>query len=155
MPSLTSGVSRELVFIDADVPDLAVLLAGLTPQETAYVLDPSSDGLAEIADIIAADHDSDLASIAIVGHGAAGQIEVGGATLDAADLAGDAAALSRIGAALAPGGQLDLYACNTAAGANGQTFVDDLSKAAGGVDIVASNTWLALSSIPGFVAYTN
>ena len=81
---------------------------------------------------------ADLASIAIVGHGAAGQIDVGGATLDAADLSNDADALSRIGAALAPGGQLDLYACNTAAGASGQAFIDDLSKAAGGVDVVAS-----------------
>jgi hypothetical protein len=58
--------------------------------------------------------------------------------LDDANLAGHAAALSTIGSALAPGGDLALYACDTAAGATGQQFISDLSHFAGGVDVAAA-----------------
>jgi len=67
----------QIVFIDGNVPDLADLLNGLAPGAEAFVLDPSQDGLQQIADILAANDVTDLSSIAIVGHGAPGEIELG------------------------------------------------------------------------------
>lgn len=133
-----SSTQRNVVFVDGTVPDLQDLLDGLAPGEQAFVLDPSSDGMQQIASILAANDLTDLSSISIVGHGSSGAIEVGGTTLDDADLSAYAPELAAIGGALAPGGDLALYACDTAAGAAGQQFIADLSQYAGGADVAAA-----------------
>jgi hypothetical protein len=102
--------AEQVVFIDANVPDLQDLLAGLAPGVQAFVLDPDRDGLQQIAAILAANDLTDLSSISIVGHGSSGAIEVGGTTLDDADLSSYAPELAEIGGALALGGDLALYA---------------------------------------------
>ncbi|GLS20283.1 hypothetical protein GCM10007874_33000 [Labrys miyagiensis] len=136
--NVTGADPVQIVFIDSRVPDIQALIDGATPGEQVFVLDAASDGIQQIADILANDNLTNLASISIVGHGAPGEIELGSSWLDDTDLAGHATALSTIGAALAPGGDLALYACNTAAGATGQQFITDLSHYAGGVDVAAA-----------------
>ena len=128
----------EIVFIEADVPDIATLLAGLAPGAAAFVLSPTGDGVQEIADILEQSDLTDLTSISVVAHGAAGEVQLGSTILDDSDLPSEAAALAQIGAALAPGGELALYACDAASGAQGQTFIADLSASAGGVEVRAS-----------------
>ena len=54
---------HRIVFIDSRVPDIRDLLDGLQPGEQAFVIDPSSDGMQQIADILAADNLGDLSSI--------------------------------------------------------------------------------------------
>lgn len=129
---------KQVVFIDSRAPDIQALIAGVQPGELVFVLDPTSDGVQQIADILAANNLTNLDSISIVGHGASGEIDLGTTVLNDADLAVHAAALSTIGAALAPGGDLALYACSTAAGAAGQQFIADLSQYAGGIDVAAA-----------------
>lgn len=73
-----------------------------------------------------------LSVISIVGHGASGEIGLGSTAIDKSDLSSKASALSAIGKSIATGGELALYACDTAAGATGQQFIADLSKFAGG-----------------------
>jgi Hint domain/Domain of unknown function (DUF4347) len=133
-----SSTQQDVVFIDATVPDLQDLLDGLAPGERAFVLDPSSDGMQQIAAILAANDLTDLSSISIVGHGSSGAIEVGDTTLDDADLSTYARELAAIGGALAPGGDLQLYACDTAAGGSGRQFIADLSQYAGGATVAAA-----------------
>jgi hypothetical protein len=111
---------HDVVFIDSNVPDIQDILNGLKPGEKAFVIDANSDGLSQIATILQTQHLANLSGIEIVAHGASGQLELGSTTVNDADLAGHAAALSAIGSALAPGGDLALYACDTAAGATGQ-----------------------------------
>ena len=130
---------QQVVFIDSDVPDIQDLIAGLAPGVKAFVLNASSDGVEQIAGILAADDLTDLSSISLVGHGAAGEIQLGSSVLDTSDLSSESAALAQIGAALAPGGDLQLYACDTASGASGQQFIADLSQYAGGAAIAASS----------------
>jgi hypothetical protein len=69
----------QVVFIESDVPDLQDLLDGLAPGVEAFVLGPSSDGLRQIADILAANDLTDLSSISIVSHGGSGELELGSA----------------------------------------------------------------------------
>ena len=131
MTTWIAGAETEgLVFIDSMVPDLQTLLGGLAPGERAFVLDMSQGGLEQIATILATNNLTDVGSIAVVGHGASGAIDVGTTVLNDADLAAHAAALKAIGAAVAPGGSLNLYSCDTAAGTAGRAFIADLSKAA-------------------------
>ncbi len=122
---------KGVVFIDSMVPDLQTLLGGVAPGERAFVLDMSAGGLEQIAAILAANNLTGVGSIAIVGHGASGSINVGTTVLNDADLAAHADALKAIGAAVKPGGTLDLFSCDTAAGPQGRAFIADLAKAAG------------------------
>ncbi|MGA2042815.1 MAG: DUF4347 domain-containing protein [Roseiarcus sp.] len=129
---------QQVVFIDSNVPDLQALIAGAHRGELVYVLDPERDGVGQIAEFLDADGLSELSAIAIVGHGAPGAIDLGATRLGEAELAPRAAPLARIGAALAPGGAIALYACATAAGAAGRRFIDALCAHAGGVGVAAA-----------------
>ena len=122
------------------------MLDGLAPGVQAFVLDPDSDGFEQIANTLAANDLTDFSSISIVGHGSSGAIDVGGTTLDDANLATYATELAQISARLAPGGDLQLYACETAAGAAGQQFIADLSQYAGGGTVDASDQDVGLTA---------
>ena len=136
--AIVTDIIQQIVFIDARVPDVADLLNGLQPGAQAFVLDPASDGVQQIADILAANNLTDLASISIVGHGAAGAIDIGSTVLDDGDLSQHSAALAQIGASLKTGGDLQLYGCDVASGASGQQFIADLSHYTGGADVAAA-----------------
>jgi hypothetical protein len=138
MTAESDSAVLQVVFIDSDVPDLQDLLNGLQPGAEAFVLNPGSDGLGQIAAILAANHLSNLASISIVGHGSDGEMQLGSTMLSEANLASNAAALAAIGAALQPGGDIQLYGCNVAQGTPGQQFIDDFSALAGGATVAAA-----------------
>jgi hypothetical protein len=127
-----------VVFIASGVPDLQDLLNGLQPGEQAFIIDPSSDGLQQIADILAANNLTGLTSISIVAHSASGELDLGSSPLIDPDLASKSNVLAEIGAALAPGGAIQLYGCDVAQGAAGQQFINDFSALAGGVTVEAS-----------------
>ncbi len=129
---------QQIVFIDSRVPDIQDLLSGLAAGEQAFVIDPSSDGIQQIADILAANNYTDLTSISIVSHGESGELELGSSLVTDANLAGHSNALAEIGAALAPGGNIQLYGCDVAQGAAGQQFVNDFSTFTGGARVDAS-----------------
>ena len=120
-------------------PTAANCSAVSRPGVEAFVLDPHRDGLRQIAAILARHHLTDLSSISIVGHGSSGVIDVGGTTLDGADLSTYTAELAKIGAALAPGGDLQLYACDVGQGTAGDAFLQQLSQATGGANIAAAS----------------
>ena len=133
----SSALIRDIVFIDARVPDLPDLIAAVKPGDQVFVLDPASDGLDQIAKILAASDLAGIASISIVGHGAADQIELGSTLITDGNLAEHSADLATIGASLAPGGDLLLYSCDVASGAAGQQFIADLASFTG-ADVAAA-----------------
>ncbi|MBV9705244.1 MAG: DUF4347 domain-containing protein, partial [Methylobacteriaceae bacterium] len=151
MTNLTDqgAASGQVVFIDSRVPDLQDLIDNALPGEKVFVLDPNFDGVQQIADILAANNLTDLSAISIVGHGASGEIDLGSTVLDDGDLAGHAATLAKIGAALAPGGDIGLYACDVASGSSGQQFIADLSTYAGGADVAAATHLVGSADLGG------
>ncbi len=155
MSDASSTLIRNLVFIDAGVSDLQDLVAGLNPGEAAYVLDPGSDGLDQIAKILAAGGYGDLSSISIVGHGSAGELSLGASTIADTNLASHSGDLSAIGAALKPGGDLQLYGCDVASGASGHHFIADLSwtldSATGAIEASSPFTAAALANFAGIL----
>ncbi len=148
--SACSYRGQSVVFIDLRTPDLQALIDGLKPGERAFVLDPSSDGVQQIADIPATNNLTNLTSISIVGHEApSGAIELGSTVLNDADLSQEAVALAKIGSSIAPGGDLALYSCDTAATATGRQFIADLSHYAGGVDVAAATHLVGSTDLGG------
>src|ERR1700737_1773584 len=119
---------RRVVFIDAGVPDLQDLIDGAKPGERVFVLESSGDGVAQIADILAANDLIDLSVISIVAHGSAGALHLGSAVLNDSNLSDYASDLAQFGASLMPGGDLQLFGCNVASGATGRQFLADLAR---------------------------
>lgn len=129
---------QQVVFIDSQVPDLQDLLSGVKPGELVFVLNSNQDGLQQIADILASHDLTNLSAISIVGHGQQGEFTLGSTNLTDANLASETQPLAAIGQALAPGGDILLYGCDTAQGATGQQFISDFSAYAGGHSVAAS-----------------
>jgi hypothetical protein len=128
--NLTTGApARQVVFFEPDVPNYQVLSQGLAAGTEAVVLDGAADGLSQMAAYLAGRHN--LVSVGVVAHGQPGAVELGAAELDGPALDGDAAELAVVGAALAPGGELDLWSCDVAAGPAGHALVQGLAAATG------------------------
>ena len=135
---MTAPNPQQLVFIDSRVPDIQDLLNGLDPGGQAFVLDPSSDGVQQIADILAANDFTDLSSIAIVSHGQTSTLDLGSSVITDANLAVHSNALAEIGTSLAPSGTIELYGRDVAQGAASQQFINDFSTFARGAQVNAS-----------------
>ena len=126
-----------LVFIDAAVPEAAVLSAALSEAGASVVaIGAKEDGLLVISRTLAA-HDS-LAAVHIVSHGEAGSLSLGTATLDESTLAANGTGIARWGEALSADGDLLLYGCDAGAGEIGGRFVNAFATLTG-ADVAASD----------------
>lgn len=133
--AITPAVISGFVFIDGSIDNLEALCAGIHAGQRLVVLDPTRDGLSQIAGALQGVHD--LAAIHIISHGAAGRLMLGSTSLDRAALADHANQLAAIGSALSADGDLLLYGCDVAAGGVGQAFIAALADLTG-ADVAAS-----------------
>ena len=118
-----------VLFIDAGVQDARELVAGVTDGVAVVKLQSGADGVQQIA--AALKHYRDLDSIQIISHGAPGEIALGSARVNGANLGRYQKALAAWGSALKPGGDIQLYGCNVAKGSVGDRFVDRIGKYTG------------------------
>jgi hypothetical protein len=138
----TSTATREIVFIDASVPELDTLKQDLAEQAKAgrdvevIVIRADEDGLARITDTLAGRQD--VAAVHLISHGDDGKVQLGQTVLDAQTLLQRASEIALWGSAFAADGDLLIYGCDVAASANGQTLVQDLA-ALTGADVAASS----------------
>src|SRR6185369_7117016 len=103
----------------ASVQNLQTLLNGVKPGDRVFVLDPGSDGVQQMADIITANNLHDLTAIQIVSHGGVGTVHLGSIDLNDDNLASHTRALATIGASLQAGGDIMLYGCDVDAKGGG------------------------------------
>ncbi|MBV8187345.1 MAG: DUF4347 domain-containing protein, partial [Alphaproteobacteria bacterium] len=139
----------QIVFIDGSIAGAAALAAGVRPGLVAVILDPGQDGVRQIADYLASHDIEGAANISIVAHGADGVVEIGSTMLSTATIAQHLPQLAEIGAALRPGGDIQLYGCDVAQDASGQAFLQQLSQATGGTAIAASSHVIGAASAGG------
>jgi hypothetical protein len=122
--------AAEIAFVDGSLPDIGNLLASITPDADVYVLDPTKDGVDQIAGILNGAHD--ISAIHILSHGSEANLYIGTAKLNvqsmSTDYAGDLAA---IGSALAPDAAILVYGCDFAKGADGAEAANALAAATG------------------------
>ena len=133
------GAGQQIVFIEGSVADCQVLADGVQPGVTAVILDPSANGVQQIADYLQQHQVQNLAAISIVTDGADGELQLGSALLRASNVATYQPQLAAIGAALAPGGDLLLYGCDVAQNSAGGAFLGDLAAATGVANIAAAS----------------
>lgn len=127
---------QTVVFVDSRVKDSDALLQGVAAGTQVVKLDASKDGLQQIADYL--DQHHGVSSVEIVAHGNSGNLWLGDTFLSSDNVASRSAVLAEIGKDMNTGGDISIYACYTAEGAQGLAFVDSLAQLTGR-DIAASN----------------
>ncbi|MGQ9837615.1 MAG: DUF4347 domain-containing protein [Cyanobacteriota bacterium] len=133
--AIASDTRRELVFVDRSLPDLAVLLAGIAPEAEVILLDPSQDGIDQIAQVL--QKRSGIQALHILSHGSAGSVELGGSVLNLENLNNYSDLLQIWRSGLAADADILIYGCNVAAGSKGELFIEQLAHLTG-ADISAS-----------------
>ncbi|WP_449235781.1 Ig-like domain-containing protein [Azospirillum doebereinerae] len=142
-----AGAGRhEVMFVDPTVADYQTLVDGARPGVEVVVLDPSRDGLVQMAEYL--EGRSGIDSVQIMAHGSAGRFALGAVDVNADTLQTHGAELAIIGRALTGDGDILIYACNTGAGIDGQGFVIDLA-AATGADVAASSDNTGAAALGG------
>ncbi|MEO5340012.1 MAG: DUF4347 domain-containing protein [Magnetococcus sp. MYC-9] len=140
------AVAREIVFVDASVPDHLTLLQGLARDAQVIVLDTRYDGVAQMSAVLAGQ--KNITSLHIISHGAPGLLSWGSASLTSDTLVGYADLLQGWSSAFAPGADIALYGCDVAAGAQGTALLQQLSRLTG-ADITASTNKTGSAGLGG------
>jgi len=135
-----------VIFIDSRVAGYDELLGALPAGAEVHRIDAGSDGLAQMAAVLAGR--SDIGAVHIVSHGAAGEVRLGTTTLTADSIAAHAGELAGIGAALADDGDLLLYGCESGAGTTGAALVAALAQYTG-ADVAASTDVTGAAALGG------
>ncbi|MES2756238.1 MAG: Ig-like domain-containing protein [Pseudomonadota bacterium] len=128
--------AREIVFVDSRVKDSAQLLKDLSPTAEVIYLRAGEDGLAQIA--AALGEGGNVGAVHVIAHGNAGDLWLGSSYLSAENVADRGDVLAAIGNGVNAGGDILIYACNTAQGERGASFVEDLAQLTGR-DVAASS----------------
>ncbi|MDE3739996.1 Ig-like domain-containing protein [Pseudomonas resinovorans] len=128
---------HEVVFVDGNVADLQQLTNQLAGKEVV-VLDPSRDGLQQMADYLKGR--SEIDAIHLISHGGEGSIQAGSSRLTLDNIDSAQAKLESIGASLSVDGDLLIYGCDVGKGQGGSALlakVADYTDA----DVSASTDW--------------
>lgn len=131
-----SASGRNVVFVDSRVADAQQLLQGVAANTDVVFLERNGNGVQQMAQYLAAHPGA--ASVQIIAHGNDGDLWLGSSYVSAENIADYGNALTQLGSNMQAGGDILIYACNTAQGERGQTFVDELASLTGR-DIAASN----------------
>ena len=133
---LADAHARSVIFIDGSIGGAATLAAEWASRGQVVVLDSNSDGIDQIRNVLAGM--SNVDAIHIVSHGVEGAFFLGTTRIDQAAIDGPLnASFAAIGRALSADGDLLIYGCDVARGANGAAFVQDLARITN-ADVAAS-----------------
>ena len=127
----------EVVFVDASVENLRELLGEIDPAAEVVMIDPSSDGVEQMADALQGREDVD--AVHVLTHGSAGELRLGNAVLTTNSISGEFAdELAAIGSVLTDDGDILIYGCNFGEGENGALAAAALAEATG-ADVASSD----------------
>ncbi|CAK0770105.1 hypothetical protein WCLP8_440001 [uncultured Gammaproteobacteria bacterium] len=142
------GGKKEVAFIDSSVADYQALADGVKAGVEVEIVDGGQSGLAQMAKW--AETHSGYDAIHVLTHGSAATLRIGAdsVTSDSLGTTLQQVEMAEIGHALNPGGDLLLYGCDVAKGADGQRLVEGIA-AATGVDVAASTNATGTARLGG------
>ncbi len=130
---------REIVFVDARVPDANRFVDDLTSQANRAFeivwLNQGEDGVAQVSRALHSQRD--IAAVHLISHGADGQVQLGASTLDFDALRENAQQIKAWGDALTEQADILIYGCDVAATPGGEAMLSALSRLTG-ADVAAS-----------------
>ncbi|GAA0655064.1 Ig-like domain-containing protein [Rheinheimera tangshanensis] len=127
---------RELMIIDAAVPDKQVFYRAVKPGVDIVEIDSAQPGLAQLNAILK--NYQGLKSLHIVSHAEEGVLLLGNSRVDSAVLTSEKDTFASLNAALIHGADLILYGCDVASGDNGGDLLD-IIRSNTHVDVAASD----------------
>jgi Domain of unknown function (DUF4347) len=145
-PNLPKKPEKHIAFIDSRVENWQQLASGLKPGTEAFLLNPTTDGIAQITKTLALRSGFD--SIQIVAHGEPGSLQLGAVKLNSNNLENYSSQLQKWQKALIKNGDILLVACSVAAGETGKNFVQQLREITG-ANIAASANLTGSAALGG------
>ena len=140
------SAKRAVLFVDPAVDHASDLVAGLDLPADVIHLEPTCDGLVQIARHLAGRRN--VPSLHILCHGTPGALRLAGWTVDMPALRAHAEEMAAIAAALAPDATVVLYGCAVADGPVGLRFQERL-EAMLGVPVAASKDPVGAAALGG------
>ncbi len=127
---------KEIYFLDAAVQNSDELIAAAPQGAEIVLLDAATDGVEQIASVL--ENRTDVNAVHILAHGQEGQLVLGNTTLNTDSMVGKhSTAVTAIGQALAPDGDILIYGCDFTGGTAGLAAAEYLASKTG-ADIAAS-----------------
>lgn len=146
-PQLEQGQKiRELVIIDAAVPDKTTLYKSLKPGVDIVELNSQQDGVLQLQQVL--QNYSGLHAVHLVSHAEQGKILLGNSSIDSTMLTEHPDLLRQLNQSVVVGGDLLLYGCDLAAGAEGEELLE-LISAATQLDVAASSDKTGAAELGG------
>ena len=127
---------KQVVFIDSQVQDYQTLIDAFNEDTEVYLIQSNEDGFKKIDKVLK--NDADISSLHIIGHGSAGKILFGNATLSNDTIQSYNQTLRSIGQSLTDDGDILFYGCNVASTDGGKTLISKISEITK-ADIAASD----------------
>ncbi|MCA9198083.1 MAG: DUF4347 domain-containing protein [Planctomycetales bacterium] len=125
----------QLVFVDSTVEGASDLIQGLSSDCELVLLDGSRSGIEQLSHALT--NRTNVASIHIVSHGKAGQLQLGNQLIDADVLRQHADQIRRWNDSLRADADILLYGCDAAQGSNGTDLLQTLAQLTG-ADVAGS-----------------
>ena len=117
--------AKEILLADASVEQLNVLLTGLRSDVDVQLITPHDDAVGLMAQALATQH---LDTLHVLGHGAPGEVILGGQKIDATAMPQLAQQLSQSQPSHNPDLQICLWSCQTGADQAGEIFMNSLAN---------------------------
>ncbi|HYV35072.1 MAG TPA: glycoside hydrolase domain-containing protein [Gemmataceae bacterium] len=139
-----------LILVSDAVTQAEQVCAAASPGTIVVLYDSQTMTTSKLGEVVlsiaAANGGSPLSRLAIVTHGAPGQLDIGAHdSLNSATLTRDLPDLQRL-RSLLHGVRFDLYACSVASGPDGKAFVDELAAATGAAVFASAGP---VGTVPG------
>src|SRR6267378_3823963 len=127
---------HEILFVSASVLEYQKLLDGISPNVEVHVLDPTRDGVAQMAEVLAGRTGID--AIHLIGEGTEAEMHLGASFLTQDSISTTyAEQFQQIGRSLSANADLLIYGCNFGQGVDGRLAMNTLAGLTG-ADVAAS-----------------
>jgi hypothetical protein len=131
-----SAARQEIVFLSPSVLDYQKLLDGISPNVEVHILDPTRDGVAQMAEILAGRTGID--AIHLIGDGTEAEMHLGASFLTQDSISTTyAQQFQQIGQSLSQNADILIYGCSFGHGADGLLAMSTLATLTG-ADVAAS-----------------
>ncbi|MCS6096591.1 Ig-like domain-containing protein [Shewanella baltica] len=137
---------KELVIIDAAVPDKATFYRGVKPGVDIVEINSSQPGLPQLKQILASH--KNLTALHIVSHAAEGELHLGNSKVNAALLKQEIDTFAALKNTLVDGADLLLYGCDLASGKSGEELLE-IIRSNTGLDVAASTNKTGAADLGG------
>ncbi|MDQ7089521.1 MAG: DUF4347 domain-containing protein [Methylococcales bacterium] len=128
--------AQEVVVVDTSIQNYQLLLESVNPESEIIYIDPTQDGIIQMADALRGR--KDISALHILSHGSEGSLALGTSLLNGETISEYQALLAEIGESLTDNGDILFYGCNVADGTTGVAFVSELAEITG-ADVAASD----------------